>query len=92
MLFMEILAVRETKAVAFWHLNCVSKDSWPLVVLRTFGSCILADMPEQDNHDKQPLLSEYDNKANVAEPTVSSPDVRIELSNSPHGNDHKIGA
>ncbi|CAO3666579.1 unnamed protein product [Umbelopsis ramanniana] len=41
-------------------------------------------MPEQDNHDKQPLLSEYDNKANVAEPTVSSPDVRIELSNSPH--------
>lgn len=89
---MEILAVRETKAVDFWHLNCVSKDLGRLsYYYALFGSCILADMPEQDNHDKQPLLSEYDNKANVAEPTVSNPDVRIELSNSPHGNDHKIG-
>lgn len=47
-------------------------------------------MPEQDNHDKQPLLSEYDNisKASIADPSVSSPDVRIELSATAHGNDH----
>ncbi|GAB5588816.1 palmitoyltransferase akr1 [Umbelopsis nana] len=44
-------------------------------------------MSEQDNHDKQPLLSEYDNsnpKASVVAPSLSNPDVHTELSASAH--------
>lgn len=43
-------------------------------------------MPEQDDHDKQPLLSEYESgKATPADPALSNPDVQIDMSGSGQG-------